>query len=540
MSFLRRQQTYVIAFAVLLSFQLIAYTSHFAVNMMFWDQWDFYRIFFEGGGVIDAFRFQHGPHRQGLGAIFIGIAASTTQWDGRADAYLVAVALIVACILALVLKHRIAGKLTLLDCWIPILFLSPSHWELLVVAPNVSHSALPLALVMLYALALTFKRAGMQALVISIVSFFLLYTGFGIFAALLTPLLFLFRSIFTERAGFERSTRWMWIAGFVVSALALFSFFRDWTFSTASPCFVFPHPRPLEYFVFAGLQVAHAFGLAPMADHLTLSNTFAIVVGLIVMAGGIVVAALSVLKPQKIVIAFLIAFSLLFIANTAVGRVCLGATQQSLASRYAALVLPMLFGIYLWVCDGGRARQIAFGIVTFALILLSFIPPFYQNPYILVPQFYHDSKTSWRTCYLARLDPIGCDAQVGLPMHPDTKSILGRLRFLEARRLNLFKDAQQAVQITSPADESVSSAETLALTGVIDPPGFEHYEVTWGAGEFPQQWNWVSGPHLSTVRDGEITRMDTSPMPSGVNTIRVTAFMQDGSQQVAKVRVVKP
>lgn len=539
LSFLRRPQTYVIALAVMLSIQIIAYTAHFAVNMMFWDQWDFYRIFFDGGGIIDAFRLQHGPHRQGLGAIFIGLVASATQWDSRADAYLVAVALIVACILALVLKQRYTGRLTLLDGWIPILFLSLSHWELLIVAPNVSHSALPLALVMLYAIALTFKRAGAQVITISIVSFFLLYTGFGIFAALLTPLLFLFRSIFTQRAGFVRSTRWLWIAGLVVSLLALFSFFRDWTFSTASPCFVFPHTRPLEYFIFAGLQVAHVFGLAPMFDHLQLSNTFAMGMGLIVMAGGIVIAAVSVFKPQKIVIAFLIAFSLLFIANTAVGRVCLGATTQSLASRYLALVLPMLLGIDLWVSCKPRAWQFSFGCGAFALIALSLVPPF-REPFETNAQSYSNAKQNWKACYLARLDPFFCDENAGVPMHADTKHILGWLRFLETHHLNLFKDAQQNVKITLPADESTIDASTISLVGIVDPPAFEHYEVTWGAGEFPQKWNWVSGPHLSAVNDGEITRVDTSQMPAGVNTIRVTAFMQDSSQQVAHVRVDKP
>ena len=95
--------TLVIVVSGLLATRLLIYTQQFAVNLLFWDQWDFYAPLFEAKGMFDAFRLQHGPHRQGLGGILIFLAAQWS-WDGRWDSYLVAFALIGATILALLLE----------------------------------------------------------------------------------------------------------------------------------------------------------------------------------------------------------------------------------------------------------------------------------------------------------------------------------------------------------------------------------------------------------------------------------------------------
>jgi hypothetical protein len=531
--------TLVIAVFVLLAARLLLYTRSFAVNLLFSDQWAVYSALFEEKGLLSAFRFQHGPHRQGLGGILIYLVAQLSGWDGRWDAYLVAVVLIISTILALLLKHRLTGRFDWLDAIIPILFLSLNQWETLTVVPNVSHSALPLLLVMVYAIALTVQRPTVQMTVLVVTNFLLLYTGFGIFAAFITLVLFLVRSVATERAGFDKATRWVWIIGLLLAVLSLASFFADWKLDTALDCTVFPHPRPFEYLIFAGLQAAQGFAIVPGADRLEPATITAMLIGLATILCAIAIALRSCASRQGAVITFLISFSLLFIASTAVGRVCLGAIQQPLSSRYSTLVLPMLLGIYLWACTHGPTWQTTIGVAAVILIVLSQTPPFFRDPYTGVAQGFHDDKTSWQSCYLATLDPFHCDEVTGFQVHPKTEWITGNLRYLEKHHLNLFKDAARDMEITGPPDGSKLAASPVELSGVIAPPGFEHYDVQWGKGEFPSSWNWLSGPHLGAVENGVITQWNVPDLQPGVYTVRVTAFLHDGSQRVAMVRLVK-
>ena len=531
--------TLILGAFILLAARMFLYTEHFAVNMMFWDQWAVYKAFFNNVGLVDAFRFQHGPHRQGLGALLIYITAQLTSWDGRADAYLVAGVLVIAAALALLLKYRYTGKLVFVDICIPVLFLSLNQWEQLTVVPNVSHSALPLLLVMVYAIALTLKQARAQAIIMTIANFMLLYTGFGIFAAFITPLLFGYRSVTPESAGFAKSTRWIWMVSLLLSLLALLTFFQDWVFRPAVNCMIFPHPRPFEYVIFMGLQVSQGFGLAPMADQLEPANAMAMVIGICMIFGAIGIAFQSALSRRSVVISFLVAFSLLFVINTALGRVCLGATQQPLSSKYATLVLPMLLGIYLWSSQKSRNWQLAIGISAISMIALAQAPPFYRDPYTGTPQTFHDIKVNWKTCYLASLDPYTCDQVAQYQMFPRTELIIGNLRYLEENRLNLFNDVARDVQINFPPNGSIVTESRIKLTGIINPPQFEHYEVQWGTGEFPSTWQWISGPHKSPVINSQITEWDISQLPGGTFTIRVTVFLNNGSQRVALTRFVK-
>ena len=520
--------------------RVFLFTQQFAVNMMFWDQWSIYSAFFEERGLIDAFRLQQGPHRQGLGALLIFMVAHLTGWDSRADSYLVAAVLVAATIAALVLKYRLAGRFTWADVCIPLLFLNVNQSQTLTVVPNVSHSALPLLLVVLYALALTLKRAHIQMLVLSAINFLLLYTGFGIFAAFLTPVLFLLRSLAPARMGFEPATRRVWIAGLVLSVLALGTFFVDWRLLTAADCAVFPHPRPLEYLVFAGLQISQGFAIAPRAPQLEPANALAMGIGLIIALGSIVIALKTFASRRGVIVAFLISFSLLFVANTAVGRVCLGATQQPLSSKYSTLVLPMLLGLLLWASDQGRAWRRSVGWGAVALLALSLVPPFYRNPYTLEPQLFHDAKVKWSACYLAKLDPFECDIVAGYPMYPQTQTILPFLYDLEKNHLNLFKDAATDIQISQPTNGVPLTNTHVELIGTIDPAEFEHYELQWGAGEFPKNWEWVSGPHMSPVHNGRLGEWDMTHLSPGIYTIRASIFLKDGTQRRAQVRVVKP
>ncbi len=78
----------------------------------------------------------------------------------------------------------------------------------------------------------------------------------------------------------------------------------------------------------------------------------------------------------------------------------------------------------------------------------------------------------------------------------------------------------------------------VGIMGTVYMPNFDHYNVEYGLGENPIGWGWISGPHLSPVRDGQITVWDTSLLAPGVYTVRVTAWDRLGRTYEARVQCV--
>ena len=71
----------IAAVLALLAIRLLAFTREYSVNMMFWDQWDFYAPLFSRQGLLASFRQQHGPHRQGLGGVYLSSGTAINNWD---------------------------------------------------------------------------------------------------------------------------------------------------------------------------------------------------------------------------------------------------------------------------------------------------------------------------------------------------------------------------------------------------------------------------------------------------------------------------
>src|SRR5206468_5438587 len=94
---------------------------------------------------------------------------------------------VLAAVLALLLKWRVVGELSWTDVVIPALLLTPRQWELFVASPNPSHSAMPLVLLLLLALARTIRSRGLRDALLIVIDFGAVFTGFGFFIGVLTP-----------------------------------------------------------------------------------------------------------------------------------------------------------------------------------------------------------------------------------------------------------------------------------------------------------------------------------------------------------------
>src|SRR5437867_2674124 len=107
-----------------------------AVNVLFWDEWDYLQPLRDQFSAWRLFSWQHGPHRMGLGYFFIAAVYGASGWDGRVEAFATGVVFVLITALALVLKRVVVGRFTWLDICIPALLLTTAQFELFIGTPR--------------------------------------------------------------------------------------------------------------------------------------------------------------------------------------------------------------------------------------------------------------------------------------------------------------------------------------------------------------------------------------------------------------------
>src|SRR5687768_6052648 len=135
---------FVVLATLALTVRLYHFVDRWTVNALFWDQWDFLNGFFQGADTWTLFRWQHGPHRQGLGALLLELIYPLTGWNTRVEGFVSATIIVAATVGLLVLKRRVAGRWDWTDAVIPLAALTTLQFELFAGPQNPSHGPLPM------------------------------------------------------------------------------------------------------------------------------------------------------------------------------------------------------------------------------------------------------------------------------------------------------------------------------------------------------------------------------------------------------------
>ncbi len=382
------------------SWNLLSFIHRYAVNLLYWDQVELSYYFFEDGNLWQIFSQQHGPHRQGLGGLANLVIAELSHWNTRWNAFGIGFCLIASAGLAILLAKRCGMKAGLAMAAIPPLFMGLRQYEHFVGPSNIAHAGLPVLLIMLYGLAWFIEGLKTRILVLGLLNFLLVFTGFGLFVGMLTPVFFaleLWRRGKSENAAFRL---WHWV-GLAMAGTSIVLFGLGYRFIPAVDGFHFPHERPLEYLYFSGLMLNRFFGIPGY-------GTVSIIVGLLLLGVLSSVCAWNVreifkhgitARKTETLLVLLTAFTLLYCANTAVGRVCLGLKTGPFASRYVTLLIPGVFAVLLqasllpW-------RKLAVGLsVSLAFLLLPGALWLSSADYESILWF-SEGKRAWRTSYL--------------------------------------------------------------------------------------------------------------------------------------------
>ncbi len=424
--------------AVLIA-RLFAFIDRNAVNVLYFDQWDFWGGLFRGEGLWDLFRWQHGPHRQGLDYLVIVACARLSEWDSRFEAFAIGAILVLASFLGLLLVRLLRGSWSIFDGCVPIIVLSLSQFETLIGTLNPAHGAVPLLCVLAYALALQIECRALQLAILLVLGFSATYTGFGFFLGLVGPAVL---GLLLLGAIHRRQAIALHAAVLGLSLISLGSFFWGYHFQTGTEGLVTPHVPVMNYLRYLNVLFLRPFELDVVKPlKMGLGLPFLVgAVALVVWSGWRSVKSFGASRFHLTIFA-LSGFSLLFAMGLAAGRAPLGVGQAS-SSRYVPYLTPMLIAGYLALSLSSfqpRWRAALLALLMAGLAMKEAYSVAHGRYWI---DLLVEGKRRWRACYLREGDVARCDEEARFQIYP-APEISERLRweldYLREHHLNLFK-----------------------------------------------------------------------------------------------------
>jgi len=409
----------------------------YSVNIFFLDQWDYLRLFFNRqANIANLFSLEHAPHREGVGLLPDLLLYPLSHWNSRVDSFVIGGAIFAAMLIALRLKCRLYGPLSYSDVAIPLIFLAVNQFETLVITPNPSHSGFPLLLIVCYCMALVAQNWLLRYALILSLDFLLIYTGFGIFMGVITIGLFLLECYWSWRR-FTSVPLIRPFTGLLLAIVSLASFFFHYVFQPAASCFQLPHNNWLNYPQFMSLMFSGFVVPRPLtvSTEMIVLGTAILFLMLLIFIWHSLHLIKFPIRETHLVGAVLLAFSLLFAANTSIGRQCLG-LGQALSSRYSTLLIPAFLSLYFYFLSvpwhGPRKLVLA----SFVVLL---VPVVARTP-IEEAGGFSNAKRRWIDCYVRTGDIRYCDESTGFKIYPapEQTQLQQKLDYLKAHHLNLF------------------------------------------------------------------------------------------------------
>ncbi|TMA34812.1 MAG: hypothetical protein E6J87_05810 [Deltaproteobacteria bacterium] len=410
-----------------------------AVNVPFWDQFSLYQALARDTSAWGLFRWQHGPHRQGLPFLLVAALARATDWNARGDAFLTGALSCTAAALALWLRRRLSGPFHAADAAIPLLVLTPAQYGIFIHTPNPSHGAGPLVLLLALCLAFTAERRALRYPLLVAIDFVLVHTGFGMIAAPLVPALLGACTLCDARSSGARAA----VLPAVCALLALASAALFWVGYDTRDLAEVAAPAPFAaYALYVALMFADVLGLKGGGVLALLGGSLAAVAALAVAAEQLVrLLRADPGAPRRMAVLALTSFSLLFAAATAYGRIALGFPGAQ-STRYVPLLVPAFLGVYLRLQEVRRLRLRAALLGASALaIALAGVPMRASEARFM--EHLSRGKRAWVAAYLATGDVAQANARAGLRIFPfDDPGVPQLLEYMRERRLGFFAGVQ--------------------------------------------------------------------------------------------------
>lgn len=433
--------TILSAVVLVLAFRLFYFINQNAVNILYSDQWDTYLPLFRGAGDLETFFFQAGQLRLGLGGLFYKYIALFSGWNTRAESFSLGAVMILNAVLAVYLKWRIFRKLTVWDSLIVFICLGLPQLEAPISVVFPSHGIIPLFLVIVYGICLTLENVKYRLASLLTIGFLTTFTGWGLFLGFISPLVFF---IFALKAT-DKTERIYAGLSLIISIAVIFVYFRGYQFFGGVGCFTFPHYPLTDYWLFLAKLFTNTMMLVCGRK-----NFLWQIFGSLVLIFMLATAVWSVrrlfyaktFEAKYLVLFVFTAFSLLFGAMSAVGRVCMDVCQAD-GARYQPLLVPawlaFIFALNFLEFDWLKVTMFVSLAVACFILPETRLKIYSQNLRAM-----KEKKIVWRDCYLQKSNAEICDRETDFKIFSpvESKYAQERIDFLKERKLNFFAESR--------------------------------------------------------------------------------------------------
>ncbi len=438
------------------------YIDKYSVNLLFSDQWGFHKVFIYDLSLFKQFIYQHGPQRQGLGLVITGILNNMSDWNTRWISFCIGIFIFISSLVYLLIKKKLFGKINPFDSIIILITLSLSQFGIFAINPFMSHSAIPALFTALFCLTLLVRNLMIRNILLLIINLNLVFSSFGFFMGIITPLILIIESFF-----FFRSKDWK---RFIINnitilgaILTIFAFFIDYKSGYISEHTTLLFNKFWEYFYFIGLSYSGFFDFkyAPNFQFIfgmvvlmpVSAGTLHIIFGLGVFALVCFVFIISFIKMIKSdnlsknntinkIIFVLTTYSLLYVVNLSIGRIEFG-LYISQSSRYMTYLVPSLIGVYYYL----NTLDIRKRTILISLFMLLMLVSLYSSKYnVMLMKHWHDNKTQWKEAYLKYEDVNIADSISNFTVYPNSEKIIKTLNYLKKNNLNLYLDSEENIK----------------------------------------------------------------------------------------------
>ncbi len=424
-------------------------TDYYAVNVLYWDQWDIAGPIFRAEGWLAEFRYQHGPHRLGLGGLFTHAVYALTAWNVKSESFATLGVVALATVLALVLYFRLTRVSSPYAAIIPASMLSLTTFEIYTSAPNPSHGAVPLLLGILLCFVIVAADSWIRSILLVGITTAVVHTGFGILYGPLMVALTLAGLILGPPFLNLHSSLWRWLISrrvltFLALCLGVGSFFIGYIKNSASGCAPEIVPSTEEYLRFAALLITKSFGNTQNEAPGVFYVALPILVIWFSCFGVAVRSAWIEVRTGKLgigsVSALLIAYSIVFVAMSAIGRTCAGVHYGG-SSRYQIHLAPAYLGICLILGIAPRFLSVRLlQLVLFGGLLWGSIRALQTDEFGLrAPR---TVRLEGRDCLLKHRNLDYCFSHIPNFLYPVPHQVqmAERLKWLEANKFNLYAE----------------------------------------------------------------------------------------------------
>jgi hypothetical protein len=438
---------------VLLGGRLFRLISRYAVNIFFWDEWDNKTAtLFQKNSLWTMFTWQRGWHRLGLGALLEKALDPIFQWNSRSESFILGAIVAAAALCAFWLKVRLYRRISIWDIAIPAIFFTAAQWETLYMTPIFSQGPLPFLLIVVYCLAWTCESSALRYTLVLVINFVTIFTGFGIFLGVLTPVL-LALDYWCYPAS-KRSSIGYFVSRLLVSVASLGYFFLGYVRTRGVDCLPNFELSLKGYATFLMLMAADFFAPDGRGYFARVAGT-ALLIGMLI---SLACAARFLLRKTDInvthreraaglVVVTLAAIGLATCLTIAYLRLCAG-LQVALAPRYTVYIQIAALGLYLYLLGLRQPwmRRSLLGVLVVCVV----VGCLHVDRTGMV--HFRDGKQQWKTCYLQTEDIEQCNESTGFLIYRlpggyprvDEKrqnlTLQEKLQYLKKTRQNLYSD----------------------------------------------------------------------------------------------------